>query len=87
MFCENSILNNFAKLTGKHRSGFLFNKIAGLRPATLLKWRPWHKCFPGNFAKVLKNLFYRTPLVAASEIKIKCIKLRYIFYLNNVSKL
>ena len=28
-----------------------FNKVAGLMPATLLKKRPWNRCFPGNFAK------------------------------------
>ena len=27
-----------------------------LRPATLLKKRPWHRCFPVNFAKFLKTL-------------------------------
>ena len=36
----------------------LFNKVAGLRPATLLQKRLWHKCFPVNFAK-----FLRTPLL------------------------
>ena len=36
----------------------LFNKVAGLRSATLLKKRLWHKCFPVNFAK-----FLRTPLL------------------------
>ena len=37
-----------------------------LRPATLLKKRPWHRCFPVNFVKILRTPFYRTPLVAAS---------------------
>ena len=27
--------------------------VAGLRPATLLKKRLWHRCFPVNFAKSL----------------------------------
>ena len=35
-----------------------FNTVAGLRPATLLKERPWHCCFPVNFAK-----FSRTPFL------------------------
>ena len=30
-----------------------FNKVAGLRPATLLKKRPGHTCFPVNFVKFL----------------------------------
>ena len=37
------------------------------RPATLLKKRLWHKCFPVNFAKFLRTtFFYRRPLVATS---------------------
>ena len=45
----------------------LFNAVAGLRPATFLKKRLWHKCFPLNFAKISINTYsYRTPLVAAS---------------------
>ena len=35
-------LKNFAKFTGKHLC---------LRPATLLKIRLWHMCFPVNFSK------------------------------------
>ena len=35
----------------------LFNKVAGLRPATLFKKRPLHRCFSVNFAKFLKHLF------------------------------
>ena len=45
-----------------------FNKVAGLRPATLLKQRLWRRCFPVNFAKFLRKFFvHRTPPVAASE--------------------
>ena len=44
------------------------NEKIGLRSATLLKKRLWHRCFPVNFVKFFKNTFsYRTPLVAASE--------------------
>ena len=44
--------------TGKHlyQSPF-FNKVASLGPATLLKKRPWHRCFPVNFAKFLRTPF------------------------------
>ena len=31
-----------------------FNKVAALRPATLLKKRLWHRCFPVN---LFKNIF------------------------------
>ena len=33
------------------RVSFL-NKVAGLRPATLVKKRFWHMCFPVNFASI-----------------------------------
>ena len=40
----------------------LFNRVAGgLMSATILKKKLWRRCFPMNFAKVL-----RTPPVAAS---------------------
>ena len=51
------VLLNFAKFTVKHLCQSLpFNKIAGLRPATLLKERLWHRCFLVNFAKFLITL-------------------------------
>ena len=34
-----------------------FNKVARLRPATLLKKKLWHRCFPANFAKFLRASF------------------------------
>ena len=55
---EKCVLRNFAKLTGKHLCQSLFsNKVAGLRPATLLKKRPWHRWFSVNFAKSLRASF------------------------------
>ena len=48
---KKGVLKNFAKFTGKHLC---------LRPATLLKIKLWHRCFPVNFAK-----FPRIPPVAA----------------------
>ena len=52
------VLRNFRKLIGKHPClSLFFNKIAGLRRATLLK-RLWHRCFSANFAKFLKTPFF-----------------------------
>ena len=52
------VLENFAKFTGKHLcQSLFFNKVAGLRPATLLKKRLWHRCFPVNFAKFLRTSY------------------------------
>ena len=43
------VLKNLAKFTEKHlRSSLLFKKVAGLMPATLLKKRLQHRCFPVN---------------------------------------
>ena len=38
-------------------ASLIFDKVAGLRSATLLKKRPWHRCFPVNFAKFLRTPF------------------------------
>ena len=51
---QNSMENTCARV--------FFNKVTGLRPATLLKKRLWQRCFSVNFAKIL-----RTPLMAASK--------------------
>ena len=60
---KKGVLRNFTKLTGKRLCQCLFfNKLAGLRPAPLLNKRLWRKCFPVNFVKFLRTLFYRTPL-------------------------
>ena len=52
------VLRSFTKFTGKHlcQSSF-FNKVAGLRPATLLKKRLWRRCFSANFVNFLEHLF------------------------------
>ena len=58
VFCKKGVLRNFTKFTGKHLYQSLFlNKVAGLRPATLLKKRLWHRYFPVNFAKFLRAPF------------------------------
>ena len=54
-------LRNFAKFTGKHLcQSLFFNKVACLRPSTLALWqRLWHRCFPVNFANLLRTPFLR----------------------------
>ena len=55
LFCKKGVLKNFTKFTGKHLCQSLFlNKIAGLRPATLLQKRLWHRCLSLNFVKFLR---------------------------------
>ena len=58
---KKSVLRNLTKFTGKHLcQRIFFNKIAGLRPLTLLKKRLWHRCFPVNFAKFLRTPFLQS---------------------------
>ena len=80
--CEifKNTLQKQPKFTGKRLCQIrVFNKVAGLRPATLLKKKLYHKCFPVNFLKFLRTpfsqkssgqlltLFYRTSPDAASD--------------------
>ena len=52
------VLRNFEKFWGKYRcQNLLFNKVAGLRPATLLKRRLWNRCFPVHFSKFQRTTF------------------------------
>ena len=52
------VLKSFAKFIGQHlRQGLSFNKVAGLRPAALLKKRFWRRCFPVKFTKFLRKPF------------------------------
>ena len=54
VFCKKGALRNLAKFTGKYLCQSIFlNKVPGLRPATLLENRLWHRCFPVNFLKLL----------------------------------
>ena len=76
VFCEKGVLKNFAKFTGKHLCQRLFfNKAAGMRPATLIKKRPWQRCFPVNFAK-----FLRTPFSQNSPWKLLLRLLSFFFW-------
>ena len=55
---KKGVLRNFEIFTGKHLcQSLFFNKVAGLRPATLSKKRLLHRCFPVNFATLLRTLF------------------------------
>ena len=52
------LLRNFTKFTGKQLSQALFfDKVASLKPATLLKKRLWHMYFLVNFLKFIRTPF------------------------------
>ena len=57
-FIKKSVLRNFTKFAGKHLyQSLFFNKVAGLRPATLLRKSLLYICFPVNFVKFLTTPF------------------------------
>ena len=50
---------NFRKFIAKCPcQSLFFNKVAGLRPANLLKKRLQHKCLSVNFVKSLRTTFF-----------------------------
>ena len=58
MFCKLCVLKNFVKFTGKQLcQSLLFNKVAGLRPVTLLKKRLW-QMFSCEFREIFRNTFF-----------------------------
>ena len=64
VFCKKGVVRNFTKFTAKHLyQSLFFNKVAGLRPVTLLKNRLWHRCFPEIFAKFLRAPFLTEQLL------------------------
>ena len=60
-FCKKDVLKKFHKIHLKTPGlECLFNKVSGLRPATLLKNRLQHRCFHVNFVKFfLQNISWR----------------------------
>ena len=63
VFCQKVVLKYFTEFTEKHLWWSLFfNKVAGLRPETLLKKRLQHRCFPVSFVKFFKNTFKKNIL-------------------------
>ena len=52
------VLRNFTKFTGRHLcQSFFFNKVAGLRSATLLK-KTLTQVFSCEFCKIFRNTFF-----------------------------
>ena len=73
---KKGVIRNFAKFTGKQLcQSFFFNKVAGLRPATLSKKRLWHRFFPVNFAKFPRTYFLAEHLrwLLMGFVFLKCI--------------
>ena len=64
---KKGVLKHFAKFTGKDLCQSLcFHKVAGLRPATLLKTETLAQVFNCEFCDIFMNtFFYKTPPMAA----------------------
>ena len=59
VFCKKGVPKNFVKFTEKHlRQSLFFNKVPGLRPATLLKEETLAQVFSYGFYKNFKNTFF-----------------------------
>ena len=73
-FCKEVVHKNFANFIGKHLFWSLFLiKLQAFRPATLLKKKLQHKCFPMKCEK-----FLRTPI-----LKNTCERLLPYFHYNS----
>ena len=60
LFYKKAVLKNFARFTGKQLcQSLFFNKVSGLRSATLLRMRLWHRYFPVTFARFLRASFLK----------------------------
>ena len=56
---KKSVHKNFAKFTGNQPfQSLLFNKVADMRPASLLEKILWDRSFPVDFAKFLRTPFF-----------------------------
>ena len=66
---QKSVPKNFAKFTRKHLCQSLFLTNLQAWPATLLKKRHWHRCFPVHFAKFLRTLFFTEHLCTTASEK------------------
>ena len=63
----------------------IFNKVAGFRPATLLKKRLWHRRFPVDFAKFLRTPFPKEHLWCLLLMIVKLSEREINIFLRNLS--
>ena len=58
VFYKNFVVRNFTKFTGNHVcQSFFLNKIADWCLQLIKKKRLWDRCFPVNFARILRTSF------------------------------
>ena len=64
-----NVLRNFAKFTGKRLfQSLFFNKVAGLKPVTLLKKQTLAQVFSCKFCEISKNTYFTKHLQEAASL-------------------
>ena len=66
LFLRGFILKPMKRVQVLLKNGKSVLPFNSLKPASLLKKRLWHRCFPVSFVIFLRTPFYRTPLVTVS---------------------
>ena len=66
--CKKGILKYFAKTYMKTELESLFNKSAGMKPCNFIKKKLLHRCFPVNFVKFFKNIYFEKHKRRAASI-------------------
>ena len=70
MFCKKVVLKNFPNFTRKHLCQSLFFNEVAVLASNYIKKETLAQVFSCEFWAIFKNTyFYRTPLVAASELR------------------
>ena len=69
VFCGKGVLRNFTKFTRKHIcQSIFFNKVAGLRPATLLKKETLAQVLYSECCEISKNTFFTEHLRTTRKV-------------------
>ena len=60
VFCQKKVSLEISQVHRKTPvpESLFFDKVTGLRPVTLLKNKLWYSCFPVNFVKFSRRLFF-----------------------------
>ena len=78
---KKDVLKNFAKFAGKHMcQGLFFDKVAGLRPATLLKKETLGQVFSCEFCDTPKSIFFTEHLWTTASGMLLCSSLKFSIY-------
>ena len=87
VFCKKGVLRNFIKFTGKYLcQSLFFNKVACLRPATLIKLQAWGNTTSGCFCllEVTSCLLSMQDNKSSVLCKFTFVKFWIVAYSNNV---